>query len=280
MKRIIILLTVLGGMFLSSPQIQAQSFVEGFFKGLADGANIVARQLLQQQLQQQQQQRGNSNSFSYGNSSATNVMRDNSFSLANTSATTLKREIKEFSDGSSFYGFLTSRNGVMTYADGKRSHGQFDSNWNEQGLCYIEFPDGSTYYGFFEGGIENGEGSIYTDGEYHDVVFRAGEMVSAIKVKNPKFDKEEYDKIYENHVRDVWRQQQEFEINTNTNYSSGNSSSSRSRSADAERIKKINRQADATAKSYEYMKKNPSATSHMKYQSDKKLLNTLQGKRR
>ena len=184
----------------------------------------LRQQQQQRQMQQQRQQR-NSSSSSYGNSSATNVMRDNSFSLANSYVKSTKipeKETIKFTDGSRFYGFLADRSGDMTYADGRCSHGQFDSNWNEEGKCFVEFPNGSTYYGFFKGGVKDGEGSIFIDGKYYDVVFKAGTMKSVRKVANPKFDKAKEDREYQealaNFNMEMMRLQQD--------YSSGNSSSS------------------------------------------------------
>ena len=126
--------------------------------------------------------------------SSKRALENSSFSLANTYAVNIKKTVN-FTDGSVFSGSDVNgkRVGFMNYGSGKYCRGQFDENWRKTGLCIDDFGDGTWYYGHYSHGVEDGEGSIYADGEYHDVTFDMGVMTSAVQVSSPKYDKVEYE---------------------------------------------------------------------------------------
>ena len=201
------------------------------------------------------------------------ALNNSSFSLQNTYAKNVFEDINP-GGGRSFHGIRNDGGyyGTLTYADKRWCRGSFDSNWEKQGQCEVVYPDGSWYFGYFKNGVEHGEGSIYADGEYYDLVFDNGRIISATKVTKPKFDKEELDDARLRAVQESIRQQQEFEVTTT---SSSYSSSSSRRSINTSRIQ---RQADVTAKAYEEYKKHPNSSSHGAYLSNKKFLKAMQGR--
>ena len=164
-----------------------------------------------------------------------NALNNSSFSLQNTYARNINENFV-FQDGSKFHGIKTTdggHSGTMTYEDGTSVEGQFNSSWHEQGRCFIKYPDGNWYWGHFNDGEEDGDGSIYCDGEYYDVVFSNGTITSAVLVNKPHYDRDEFDAAKAAHSAEMIRQMQEFEVNTN---SSSYSSSSSSRSNNSSRL--------------------------------------------
>ena len=274
MKKILIV-TILFGTCI---QIQAQSFGKSLLQGVLNGVSEGIKR------SSQQTQRRSSNSFSLENTHATPIQSGNSFSLANTSATVLPDPRKKinFSDGSEFYGTMTEShaNGKLSYANGEFCDGGFDSSWEKDGKCYVRYPSGDWYYGYFEHGVENGEGSLYTDGEYYDLIFNMGEITKSVHVTKPKYDKQAEEAaysaaLYTHTMQMLQEQQQQYNVNTSTSSSSKNTSSNKSQYSTSD----INRQADRTAKAYEMYKSDPNGTSSRYYRSNRDLLKTMQGKK-
>ena len=211
-------------MVVMTASVQAQNFGQALLQGVARGLQNAA-QMQQQQMRQQYQQQ-NANSV-YQQSK--NALNNSSFSLANTHAPSMTTGTVRYTNGSVFTGKLMDGkplSGVLEESDGTKHHCSV-SNGAINGWCFTEWTDGSWYYGIWKDGVKHGEGSYYDGGgEYYDMIYNNGNIVTKTYVITPKHSKDEWLAV----------EQQKAQIlidalNEQNNYSAPSSSSSTSRSS-------------------------------------------------